>query len=78
MGLGIATQKISIDCWNGLIEKTPVDTGRARAAWAMGLGELPEQEPPPKATKPGASDEDPPPMVRLVILPSMISMEPWK
>lgn len=31
-------QKLTLDAWNGVTKKTPVDTGRARANWNVAEG----------------------------------------
>lgn len=33
-------QKLALDIHKGVTERTPVDTGRARASWQLGLGEM--------------------------------------
>lgn len=45
--LEVATKRVTLDIHNKLIEKTPVDTGRARGSWGISLDspgtyELPE------------------------------------
>lgn len=35
-----ATQKVVMDAHRGVVEKTPVDTGRARASWRVAEGQL--------------------------------------
>ncbi len=34
----VVTRKIGMDAWTGVTRKTPVDTGRARANWNIGVG----------------------------------------
>jgi hypothetical protein len=36
--LGIATEKISRDLHERIVERTPVDTGRAKASWDVAVG----------------------------------------
>ncbi|MEO1943428.1 MAG: HK97 gp10 family phage protein [Candidatus Thioglobus sp.] len=36
----VVTRKIGIDAWTGVTRKTPVDTGRARANWNIGVGAI--------------------------------------
>lgn len=36
--LGQVRRKVSFDLFAGIVERTPVDTGRARGAWAMSDG----------------------------------------
>jgi len=37
--LELVTRKIALDAYTRITEKTPVDTGRARANWNIGLGQ---------------------------------------
>jgi hypothetical protein len=36
----VVTRKIGMEAWTGVTKKTPVDTGRARANWNMGVGNI--------------------------------------
>lgn len=40
--LGIARQtvyrRVSLELWNGITKRTPVDTGRARSSWNLAIG----------------------------------------
>ena len=42
-----ATRKIALELHNSIVEKTPVDTGRARASWMIQLDSPSEAVPPP-------------------------------
>ena len=44
--LGLATEKIAGDLHGKITKRTPVDSGRARASWDMGIGAPPEGVPP--------------------------------
>lgn len=46
IGVGVATvvKKITLETFTGIVQKTPVDTGRARASWVISL-ETPGQSP---------------------------------
>lgn len=35
--LGVVLRKISLDALNGVMKRTPVDTGRLRASWRIGV-----------------------------------------
>ncbi len=39
LGIGVETvvRKISFDVFTGIVKKTPVDKGRARASWTIGI-----------------------------------------
>lgn len=47
-------RKIAMDCLEGVIMKSPVDTGRFRASWRVGINsvDLSVEEAPPPKTKP--------------------------
>ena len=47
LGLGVETvvKKISLQVFTGVVKKTPVDTGRARANWVISV-EVPSSAPP--------------------------------
>jgi hypothetical protein len=38
-------RKIALDVLKGVVLKTPVDTGRARGGWQVGINQAPEGEP---------------------------------
>lgn len=38
--LGTVHRKIALDLFTGVVKKTPVDTGRARASWKVGTGSI--------------------------------------
>jgi hypothetical protein len=40
------TKKLTVDTFNGVTDETPVDTGRARASWAIGIGAPSDWVPP--------------------------------
>lgn len=33
-------QRLALMVWQGVVSRTPVDTGRARASWRVGVGEI--------------------------------------
>jgi hypothetical protein len=45
VGLGLAVKKIVLDLHSEVTALTPVDTGRLRAAWMIGVGEASEETP---------------------------------
>lgn len=45
--LGLVMQKITLDMFSDIVGRTPVDTGRARAGWAVGIGSYGDFMPPP-------------------------------
>ena len=54
-------KKVALDLLSGVVKKTPVDTGRARASWKVGLGTLdpsvaPEGSGPPADAVIGAGE----------------------
>lgn len=62
--IGIVTQKVAGDLFGELTKGTPVDTGRARAGWAISQG-APSAFVPPLPPK-GERVEFPPPAVPLL------------
>ena len=46
----LITERITLDLWNKITEKTPVDTGRARAGWQITLN-APGKSVPPEMGK---------------------------
>jgi len=61
VSVGIVTTKLALEAWTRITERTPVDTGRARASWSIKEGEpasgTPEEgedhlEPDPPGLKP--------------------------
>jgi len=38
--VSVVHRKIAFDLFRGVVLKTPVDTGRARASWKVGIGEI--------------------------------------
>lgn len=44
--VGLVKKLAGFTVWNGLTQKTPVDTGRARAAWNLAIGEADLSVPP--------------------------------
>ena len=42
-----AVRRIALRLWQELVARTPVDTGRARAAWVTSLDEPSDEVPPP-------------------------------
>ena len=36
--VGLATRRVALQVFTGIVQKTPVDTGRARSNWAIALG----------------------------------------
>lgn len=34
----IVYQRVTMELWNGITTRTPVDTGRARSSWNLGIG----------------------------------------
>jgi len=62
----LATSKIVMDLFSGAVQKTPVDTGRARASWRAQEGEIDEsvapeteaRQPPPQLPRLRISGED--------------------
>lgn len=64
LNIATATQMIALKVHDGCVLKTPVDTGRARAGWALSIGEPSDYVPPapnvPDGTPPGnGSPTDP-------------------
>lgn len=57
LNLATVTQLVALKIHDGCVERTPVDTGRARAGWTLSVGEPSEYTPPtpnvPSGTKPG-------------------------
>lgn len=41
LDIAIVTQKLAVDLHTAIVKRTPVDTGRARANWQMGIGSMP-------------------------------------
>ena len=41
----IVQKKLTFDVFSGVVKKTPVDTGRARGAWQITVGQIPSGEP---------------------------------
>src|SRR4051812_18658711 len=37
IAVGVVTERLALGIYRGVIEKTPVDTGRARAGWTMSI-----------------------------------------
>ena len=59
VNLGIVVTKIALEAWTRITDRTPVDTGRARASWQIKEGE-------PSSTIPDEEDHaDPSPPVVL-------------
>lgn len=60
----VVARKLTIDAWGKLVKKTPVDTGRARASWAVTVSEpyagppLPTGTYPPPTSPPAIEDID--------------------
>jgi len=48
VSIGIVVTKLALEAWTRITERTPVDTGRARASWAVKEGEssdyVPDEE----------------------------------
>lgn len=40
LAIETVVQKLAVDIHKGVTERTPVDTGRARASWQLGLGKM--------------------------------------
>ena len=36
--IGLVTRRVALQVFTGIVEKTPVDTGRARSNWAINVG----------------------------------------
>ena len=36
--IGLVTRRVALQIFTGIVEKTPVDTGRARSNWAINVG----------------------------------------
>lgn len=51
VNLAVATRKLAIDAWTRITERTPVDTGRARASWDIKEGS-------PSDFVPGEDDDE--------------------
>lgn len=47
LNFGIAVKRVSFDILTRIVERTPVDTGRARSAWDLTVGEPSSYVPPP-------------------------------
>lgn len=58
MAVEVVAQKLTIDGWGKLVKRTPVDTGRARASWAISVSEPYSGPPllPGNYTEPNAPD----------------------
>lgn len=52
----VVARKLTIDAWGKLVKRTPVDTGRARASWAISVSE-PYAGPPPLPGQHGMPSE---------------------
>jgi len=50
--IGVVVTKLALDAWAGITERTPVDTGRARASWT-----IKESEPSDFIPDKGASEQ---------------------
>ena len=50
VGLGLVVEKATHDIHGKIVKRTPVDTGRARASWGVGVG-APHKGPPPAPGK---------------------------
>lgn len=46
-----AMKKVSMDVFTGIVKKTPVDTGRARASWNIAINTPDMSVPPPREGK---------------------------
>lgn len=58
----LITERVTLDLWNKITDKTPVDTGRARAGWQITLGSPGKELPPAmgKGTGKHKNDSTPP------------------
>jgi hypothetical protein len=55
--LALVVQRVTLDLWNKVVQKTPVDTGRARSGWTVSTGQPSEFAPPEgNAAAPSAPD----------------------
>lgn len=79
VNLGAVMRKITIDLHGKITKRTPVDTGRARASWAVSINAPPSGPPPPPGSYPT------PPMVdagkitgktRVYIVSRLVYIEP--
>lgn len=39
LSASVVMRKLTFDAWLGVVEKTPVDTGRAQSSWNVGVGD---------------------------------------
>ena len=44
LDLATVVQQFTIKAFNGFVERTPVDTGRLRSNWQVGIGNIPEKQ----------------------------------
>ena len=63
IAIGVVTMRATLGIFNGIVQRTPVDTGRARASWAVSVAEPSTLyiEPVPKAKKGESQEVLPPP-----------------
>ena len=38
VGVGVVTQRVALQVFTGVVQKTPVDTGRAKSNWGINVG----------------------------------------
>ncbi len=48
INIDVLLKKIVFDVFDGVVSKTPVDTGRARGSWVIGIGTINPEVLPPK------------------------------
>lgn len=58
LSIKIVVERITLDLWNKITLRTPVDTGRARQSWQLGIGAPNTNVPPPLGEGKGLHSKD--------------------
>lgn len=57
LNLATVVQRVALDAFTKITQRTPVDTGRARASWQLSVGQ-PQGEVPPEGSYPAPGTPD--------------------
>lgn len=55
LSIGLVVERLTLDLFNRITERTPVDTGRARQSWQVGVGSINTTVPASRGKSTGAN-----------------------
>lgn len=76
LGIAAVVERLALDIFNRITERTPVDTGRARQSWQVTIGEVGTFVPPSLGKGTGANKgKDTPPQNPVAVFPTDINID---